>query len=507
MGLGLMKILIDTNIISHREASINIIEDIDTLFYWIENLHYTKCVHPISLECFNKHPDSKIKKTIEKQLGKYYLLIPIPFGEQLKNISKEFDKCENDINDTILLNELFIGRVDLFVTEEKRIKQKATLLNLHSKVLSIDAFLEKVVAENPGFVDYKALVIKKEYFENIDIKSSFFKSLKQDYLEFDKWFEKKRGEIAYICKSDQNLLAFLYLKIEIETEDYSDISPRFDRKKRLKIGTFKVALNGFGLGERFLKIIFESAIIHNVDEIYLSLYKKNIEQLRLINLLQEFGFILHGFKASINGNEHIYVRKLNRIVSRISSKSTYPFISTLGKFYIIPVCSEYHAELFSDHILSCESPIDFEENDPFRNVISKVYISSLPLKGNPKSGDILIFCSIKRNKSGLITTIGIVEKIINRIKLEEEFIPLYHKRFILTESQFSDHYKYKANSSQVLINFLQYSLPKKVTIKRLIQIGLINKKESTLKNFMRISKEDFKILLKECQVDESLIIN
>jgi hypothetical protein len=38
-----------------------------------------------------------------------------------------------------------------------------------------------------------------------------------------------------------------------------DITPIFEMKRRLKIGTFKVNSTGFRLGERFLKIIFDTA--------------------------------------------------------------------------------------------------------------------------------------------------------------------------------------------------------------------------------------------------------
>lgn len=43
------------------------------------------------------------------------------------------------------------------------------------------------------------------------------------------------------------LLSFLYLKVEDENENYSNINPQFSPKRRLKIGTFKVISNGFRL--------------------------------------------------------------------------------------------------------------------------------------------------------------------------------------------------------------------------------------------------------------------
>ena len=67
-----------------------------------------------------------------------------------------------------------------------------------------------------------------------------------------------------------DLVAFLYLKREGFDENYSDISPTFNRAQRLKIGTFKVLSNGFKLGERFLKIVFDNALLYRVDEIYVT---------------------------------------------------------------------------------------------------------------------------------------------------------------------------------------------------------------------------------------------
>jgi hypothetical protein len=79
---------------------------------------------------------------------------------------------------------------------------------------------------------------------------------------------------------------------------YSDIEPRFVPKRRLKIGTFKVIANGFKLGERFLKIVFDNAMKRNVEEIYVTIFDRTEDQQRLINLMKEWGFIHHGVKHS-----------------------------------------------------------------------------------------------------------------------------------------------------------------------------------------------------------------
>lgn len=54
--------------------------------------------------------------------------------------------------------------------------------------------------------------------------------------------------------------------------------------------------NGFRLGERFMKIIFDNALKNKVDEIYVTVFDKRDEQRRLIDLLEQWGFILWGKK-------------------------------------------------------------------------------------------------------------------------------------------------------------------------------------------------------------------
>ena len=83
-------------------------------------------------------------------------------------ISQKYDTTENDRNDTILINEVFSGRVDLPVTEDRELHTKALELGVDSYVFTIDKFLEKVTAENPDQLEYKVPSVKREYFGNID---------------------------------------------------------------------------------------------------------------------------------------------------------------------------------------------------------------------------------------------------------------------------------------------------------------------------------------------------
>lgn len=503
-----MKILLDTNIFINREASSIVNDGIGVLFRWIDNLHYSKFIHPISVAELNSYKNKKTKRTLNLKIQNYNVLrTTAPMSESIKEMSERHDKCQNDLNDTAILNELYSDRVDIIITEDKKIKQKAIMLGISEKVFTIDSFLEKVVAENPELTDYKTLSVYKEYFGNIDINDPFYSTLKEDYPGFEKWFNKKADEIAYICRSGDKMMAFLYLKIERENENYSDISPQFTPKKRLKIGTLKVTLNGYRLGERFLKIVFDNALILGSEEIYVTIFEKRIEQKNLINLLEDFGFEFHGYKTSIDKKELVYVRKMNRTANQSSPRLTFPFMSINGRIFIVPIYPKYHTELLPDSILNNESKRDYIENEPHRNAISKVYISrSFERKLNP--GDIIVFYRTGGYYKSVVSTLGIVENVIDNINNLDEFIKLCRKRSVFSDKELAEHWNYRPSNRPFIVNFLySYSFPKRINMKRLIEIGVISGVDSAPRGFEPITKENLKDILRECQADESIIIN
>src|SRR5690606_29348671 len=149
--------------------------------------------------------------------------------------------------------------------------------------------------------------------------------------------------------------------------------------------------NGYKIGERFLKIIFDNALAQKANEIYVTIFDKTTEHERLIALLEEWGFKYHGTKTTPTGDEKVFVREFNRdaAISIENPKATFPYISKESDVYIVPIYPAYHTELFPDSILKTESPKEFVENEPHRNALSKVYISRSH-KRNLKSGDIIV---------------------------------------------------------------------------------------------------------------------
>ncbi|MGJ8685172.1 MAG: PIN domain-containing protein [Nonlabens sp.] len=500
-----MRILIDTNIIIHREANRVFNEDIGLLFNWLDKLKFDKCVHPLSIEEISGYQDEDVVKTMKIKIANYNLLKTESADDQLITQIRQSDKSRNDFIDTSILNEVYNNRVDFLITEDRGIHRKANFLGCSEKVFKIDAFLEKCIAENPELKNYQVLAVKKEYFGNINLNDVFFDSFKQDYVEFGKWFNKKADNISYVCVTDGDVKAFLYLKQEDTNEIYNDIEPSFPQKKRLKIGTFKVTSTGYKLGERFLKVIFDNALQYDVEEIYVTIFNKRDEQLRLIYLLEDWGFIHWGTKTTDNGIEQVFVRECKPAPNLQQPKLTFPAVSKNTTKWIVPIYPQYHTELFPDSILNNESPQDFTENEPYRNAIKKVYISR-SYNRNLNGGDLLLFYRTGGHYAGVISTIGVVENVITNIRDENHFIELCRKRSVFNDAGLKEFWNYRKNNRPFIVNFLyidSFPMPK-VNLKRLRELNII---QDAPRGFEQISDAKFEQILKEARANESYIIN
>ena len=134
-----MKALLDTNIIIHREANKIVSQDIGILYRWLDRGQYTKCIHSATIEEVKKNPNKEIVDLFLVKLESYEVIdIPSPLQDEVKKVSDQLDTTDNDKVDTVLLNEVFIGRVDILITEDKKIHKKALELGIQDKVFTID---------------------------------------------------------------------------------------------------------------------------------------------------------------------------------------------------------------------------------------------------------------------------------------------------------------------------------------------------------------------------------
>lgn len=500
-----MKVLLDTNIIIHREADRIIRYEIGNLFKWLDKLKYSKHIHQITIDEISRYKDKKTVNTFNIKLESYNLIkYPADFGDKITKISKKVDVNINDVNDTHLLNQVYEKRVDFLISEDKKIHHKAKLLGIENSVFKIESFLEKVTSENPELVDYSVLAVKKYDFGQININDSFFDSFKGDYKEFNDWFIRKSENICYACIDEDNIAAFLYIKQEKKGEEnYSDISPIFEEKKRLKIGTLKVEKNGLKIGERFLKIVFDNAHENNVDEIYVTIFDKRQEQKDLIEMLKEWGFYHHGIKTSKNGIEEVFVRPFGKKLPKNidNPKFTFPYFSRETRKYIIRIRPEYHTELFTDSINTKEDKNQYQENKVYSNRIGKVYISHNNDR-HLKKGDVLLIYRMgetyPKKYSSTITSICIVEDIITQFSSFEDFFKACDRRTLIEKDELEKKWwnKFEKKKPFVVKFLYAFSLPTpKPTLNDLNNLSIMPILDAP-RGFIEINNNQFDSLIK-----------
>lgn len=501
-----VRVLLDTNILIHREARTVIRDDIGPLFLWLDRLGCQKVIHPHSLAEFERHHDPDVVRTIKRKLASYPVLKTRARETTHIQSLRASDVTPNDHVDTSLLAELAADRVDYLITEDRPIHRKARRIGVETHVFTIEGFLEKVTAENPDLTDYPIPSVRKRWFGNIDVRDSFFDSFRLDYPGFDRWFNRKAEETAYVCESeDGGILAFLYVKLEGEGENYSDISPPFQPDDRLKIGTLKVILNGYRLGERFLKIAFDNALQYRVSHIYVTAFNRTPEQAKLIRLLQDWGFCSHGTKGE--SGEGVFVRDFRPSVHPSDPRKTYPYVALSARNFIVPIYPRYHTELLPDSILKTESPADFVENRPNRNTISKVYVSR-SIERRLVPGDIIVFYRTAQGGpayyTSVATTVGVVQKVFDGIPDLRTFLALCRKRSVFSDADLTSHWNYNKNNRPFVVNFLHvHSLPKRINLKRMMELGIVPEaprgfermRDGAFANLMEASNGDARIVV------------
>ena len=492
------SVLLDTNIFIKRESSNNVSFEINNLFKWLDKKQLKKYLHKSTIEELKLHKDEKIKNAMLAKASSYDILPSFTSGKDdyFEHTVNQYSQDANSKIDNALLLEVYNDNVGILLTDDNAILKKAKDLFIRDKVITSAELLEYFERTYPQNIEYKMLAVKLKRFDEVDINSAFFDSLREDYegKKFDDWFKKKGNEKAYVFEDNENnLKGFLYLKIEDESEDYTDIEPILTPKRRLKVGTFKIERTGFRLGERFLKIIFENAVQWEVDEVYVTLFEsKRPEVTALKGIMEQWGFVKHGYKKS-NG-ELVLVKDMKNYKETETPKFNYPILKKDRNHYFLPIYAKYHTDLFPDNILKNEDMHLYEDKLAHRYAIEKIYLTGA-YNIKAKAGDVILIYRMSdgwyKNYSSVVTGMAIVQEVV-KTKNVDECISICKDKSIFKEEDIRAVY----SKYPTVLKVLDYKpFTHKVTLDELRNCGIVDK-YSGPRPFTFITKEQFDTIYK-----------
>lgn len=326
--------------------------------------------------------------------------------------------------------------VDIVISDDLFFHQLSKEVCSADGVYSSEDYMERIASDDQE-IEKGINSIKKLQFKDIDVNQPFFDSFRDEYVGFNDWFNRKAENFVYITsKEDGSLTSFLYLKPEFPNDNYGDINPKFKDGYRLKIGSFKVMLNGVKTGEAFFKIIFEEALKLKVDEIYVTVFDTYSNRRRLISRMERWGFEYYGTK---DGEELVYVRDFSkRVLGKI--RLSFPFHPIGQKNYVIPLTAKHEEDLFGD--------IHFNKTGVYNNPIRKMLI----LRGVfIPEGSILLFYS--QNKSKLIY-VGVAEQCRNDFGSFQDFFVYVKRRTSFSQTQLRELWETQSDNELNAVKFL-----------------------------------------------------
>lgn len=346
-----------------------------------------------------------------------------------------------------------------------------------------------------------SIIVKK--IKDIDINDIFFDSLKSSYVGFEDWFKRKseKGENAFIFE-DEGIQGFLYLKEECEADD--TITPNFEAKRRLKVGTFKINAHGTKLGERFIKIIIDKMFKENYEESYVTIFE---EHESLIMLLEKYGFEYYGKKTSDSGIENVYIKNGSQRFGDINKD--YPVIDLKdNNKYLLAIYPKYHTRMFPDSKLATEKEHIIEDIS-VTNSIEKIYLSAAYGLDKCKSGDIIvIYRTAEDGKKAIFSSVATSICVIKEVKNISSFRSFNDfKDYCIKYSVFEEHelrYFWRTKKYPFLIKFLyNIALEKRLTREKLInEVGIDEKLRWTL---VELDDTQFKKIIELGQVKNNFI--
>lgn len=497
-----MQVLIDTNVFIERESNWVVPEALQQLEKILRTQGHNILVHKLSKQEIRNYENDKQREKAESKIATYAELRLPKYPKSTDTAFRaEVEKAENfnERVDNALLYAIYSGQVDILITEDQGIHQKAQSLDIEECVFTIEKGRDYFREEPPEVTGPPSL--QKAKVGDLDINDPIFDSLKKEY-DFATWFQENPDRGAYVnWNPDETLGAVLIIKPG-EVEQIGD-KPPLGKKERLKISTLKVAQDrrGSKIGELLISIAIREAVHHEIEEIYLTHYIQENDY--LVQLISQYGFT----KVSETGDEEgVFVKRLiigpkDDPSPREAHVRFYPSYydgEAVNKF-LIPIRPEFHSRLFTSY--EKRQPKLSEFTGQFYsegNAIKKAYLSHANTR-QLESEDILLF--YRSDDYQEITSLGVCEWVEYDVNDANTIHDLVGKRSVFSDYEIRERVK---SPTTVILFKWHFDLPSPVHYQVLLEEDII---DGPIRTIQKIDDEPYKNICQIGGLDERFIIN
>ncbi|GAB3993448.1 GNAT family N-acetyltransferase [Nocardioides marmoraquaticus] len=352
--------------------------------------------------------DGDLHARRQRALDRYIVMNPVPADGVLRQVFPR-RLNSNDEADLEVLSSFATGRAGWLVTEDKKLRARATRAGLENVLSLADALdMFSALAGEPALLTAPDAQHVKAY--EVPLTAEVFDGLRDDYPDFAAWWRAKvvAPERPVIVLGEAAAPAGMAV-LKDETEQAYGLPNRV-----LKLCTFKVAESHQGVkrGEALLKACIEHARAEGHHTAYVEVLPDKIE---LIEWLGLFGFtVLKGARAP-NGQVVL--------VKRLAPAEDAPELDPLkyavaygpGNLYVerahvVPIQGRYHQLLFPDADTARQDAAILGGAVGCGNAIRKAYLCHAPSR-KVRPGHGLVFTKT-RDGDARITAVGVVEQVL-----------------------------------------------------------------------------------------------
>ena len=184
-------------------------------------------------------------------------------------------------------------------------------------------------------------------------------------------------------------------------------------------------------------------------------------------------------------------------------KENYPNMLYCHDKYILPIKPEYHTSLLPDSKLNNENEINFLGKEARKYALQKVYISWGRSSG-VKPGDFILFyrMGIEGNKkhTSVLTTIGIVDEIIENIHSLNKLFEFCQNRSVFSEEELKRFWISHRDNLKVLKFIFVKSLTKRLTLEYLWKNNIVDAPQGP-RPFHKLTDLQFNHILRDSETE------